>query len=239
MSDTLAIGQRIRNFRKRAGMSQLDLELELGSGEGSISRIENGRVNPGKETILAIAQILDLSNSEVADLMGVLPLFPTEEEINAAVAEMQDYLNDETKLAYLLDEWTQLFAVSKGFIGILQLTPEQLGSLVGKSLYEVVLDPQYGVDQLMDQESAAYTLAIELARTQREVDFENSDIFTRLQKLPQFNAIWELSKNVTEEELFSPQSKSVYFNIGGEKKQMHFWRERLKRNPRFEIIEYA
>ena len=67
----MTIGQKIKQFRKRVGLSQFELELEIGDSSGSISRIENGKTNPTKETIIDIAYALKLSTFENASLFGI------------------------------------------------------------------------------------------------------------------------------------------------------------------------
>ncbi|MBD3363223.1 helix-turn-helix domain-containing protein [Candidatus Dojkabacteria bacterium] len=49
----------------------MELELEIGASPGSISRIENGKVNPTKETIINIARALKLDTYDIASLFGV------------------------------------------------------------------------------------------------------------------------------------------------------------------------
>lgn len=71
MIDKYLIGQKIREFRKRSKISQLDLELEIDASPGSISRIESGDTNPTKETIHKISKILKLSPEELAMLFGI------------------------------------------------------------------------------------------------------------------------------------------------------------------------
>lgn len=65
------LGQKIEYYRKRAKMSQLDLEIAIGAGQGSISRIENDQVNPTKETIQKIIEILSLSAFEAGDIYNI------------------------------------------------------------------------------------------------------------------------------------------------------------------------
>lgn len=72
--NTHAVGQKIRYFRKRAGLSQLDLELEIEAAQGSLSRIENGEVNPTKETILKIIEKLNIKGVEAISLLGLKTL---------------------------------------------------------------------------------------------------------------------------------------------------------------------
>src|SRR5689334_10668509 len=64
------LGQKIRNFRIRSGKSQMELELEIGASAGSISRMENGEVNPSKQTLTKIIEVLGLVSFEAASLMG-------------------------------------------------------------------------------------------------------------------------------------------------------------------------
>jgi transcriptional regulator with XRE-family HTH domain len=65
------IGDKIRNYRKRSGISQFELELRIEASPGSISRIESGQINPTKETLLKIIDSLDLVGIEATSLFGV------------------------------------------------------------------------------------------------------------------------------------------------------------------------
>lgn len=60
------IGNLIRKFRQRAGMSQFDLEQSIDAAFGSLSRIELDKVDPSKETINKIVSVLGLSVREAA-----------------------------------------------------------------------------------------------------------------------------------------------------------------------------
>lgn len=73
------ISNKIKYYRTREKISQLQLELSIGASTGSISRIENGQINPTKETLLKIAEVLNLNFLEKADLLGIEI---SEEEIN-------------------------------------------------------------------------------------------------------------------------------------------------------------
>jgi transcriptional regulator with XRE-family HTH domain len=65
------IGQKIKYFRERAGMSQLDLEVAIDASTGSISRMETGKVNPTKETLISIVDVLDIKGHEAASLFNL------------------------------------------------------------------------------------------------------------------------------------------------------------------------
>jgi transcriptional regulator with XRE-family HTH domain len=70
--DLVEIGRKIRGYRQRAKLSQIDLELEIGASSGSISRTENGKINSDKETLLKIAKVLKMSPIETAGLFGIV-----------------------------------------------------------------------------------------------------------------------------------------------------------------------
>src|SRR5688572_20923649 len=65
------IGQKIKLYRERLKKSQFDLEVEIEASTGSISRIENGLVNPSKETLIKIINALDLNVYESTSLFGI------------------------------------------------------------------------------------------------------------------------------------------------------------------------
>jgi transcriptional regulator with XRE-family HTH domain len=69
MTDNL--GQKIKKYRTRAGMSQMDLGLAIDASAGSVSRIEGGKVNPSKETLSRIARELCYNAYEIAHLYGI------------------------------------------------------------------------------------------------------------------------------------------------------------------------
>lgn len=69
--DTFDLGLKIKSYRLNSGKSQLLVELETQLSPGVMSRIENGLTNPNKETILRIAQVLNLNGVETASLFGI------------------------------------------------------------------------------------------------------------------------------------------------------------------------
>lgn len=67
-------GKKLRKYRKQRGFNQLDLELCANMAPGSISRIENQKINPSKETLYRIAIALNLNESELFDLFCIQEL---------------------------------------------------------------------------------------------------------------------------------------------------------------------
>ncbi|KND61191.1 hypothetical protein BVER_03075 [Candidatus Burkholderia verschuerenii] len=73
------LGSLLRHWRDERGMSQLDLSLEAGISQRQISFIESGRSTPGRQTLLDIAQTLDVPLRERNALLlaaGYAPMYP-------------------------------------------------------------------------------------------------------------------------------------------------------------------
>ncbi|MBL8014998.1 MAG: helix-turn-helix transcriptional regulator [Candidatus Doudnabacteria bacterium] len=236
-TQNLPLGQKVQNFRKRAGISQLELETLIDAAPGSISRIENGKVNPNKETRLQIINVLKLKDREAIDLMEVLPLHPTEEEIAAARAEAKPLLDNPDVLGYLIDENGTVYDFSTGFKNTLKISPQQFKRMYGKPLLEIALSPEYGVSQYLDLDKNKKTLAVEMVRIWKEApDLKFSD--NKFITSPIFKEVLGLTESVTDEDVLSVRNKKVYFIIQNKRVKMDYSRERLKVNSRFEIFEY-
>src|SRR6516225_431847 len=72
------LGTLLRYWRDLRGVSQLDLSLEAGVSQRQISFIESGRIVPGRDTLLALAQTLDVPLRERNALLlaaGYAPVY--------------------------------------------------------------------------------------------------------------------------------------------------------------------
>lgn len=65
------LGYRIRILRELRNTSQFQLEIDAKLAPGMLSRIENGKVNPTKETLWRVAQALKLALPECIYLFGL------------------------------------------------------------------------------------------------------------------------------------------------------------------------
>ncbi|MEP7104090.1 MAG: helix-turn-helix domain-containing protein [Candidatus Dojkabacteria bacterium] len=114
------IGQKIRNFRIRAGLSQLELEIKMGAAPSSLSRIENGEVNPSKETLSKISSALNLNAIEIASLQN-LEIFTPEEVMNA-ISIFTKSLDIDEIITNVVDILFQLYPKYNG--GVILLTDD-------------------------------------------------------------------------------------------------------------------
>jgi len=82
------LGNLLRYWRDVRGMSQLDLSLEAGVSQRQISFIESGRSVPGRDTLLILAQTLDVPMRERNALLLAAGYAPRYSEAPWNAAEM-------------------------------------------------------------------------------------------------------------------------------------------------------
>lgn len=92
------LGQKIRGFRLRSGLSQSQLELAINASSGSISRIENGQVNPTKETLLKISKALGCKSEELFNF------FEIQSHANYKLIELAKLINSTLDIEDLLQK---------------------------------------------------------------------------------------------------------------------------------------
>ena len=62
-----ALGQRIQQLRKERGISQIDLAVSVKTSVGHISKIENGRNEPGYLLLRRLAAALKITIGELLE----------------------------------------------------------------------------------------------------------------------------------------------------------------------------
>jgi len=238
------LGKRIRFFRDRAEMSQLDLEAATGLASGAISRIEHNQVNPTKETILSIGKVLNLGNREIDYLIGKTALPPTQDEINKARKEASKFLNKRGRLAYLLDERWRFQMISKTFIKLLKFEPTELDYIIGKTTAEVIVDKDSPVLKRVDQDFYKELLAIYLPQYYSRLSYMDDDeIYLRTVEAIMKNniakEIWTglVSQNYKKDAL--QEDRFIRFDIWGVKFSLYYAMVPLMLNSRFKIIEFS
>jgi transcriptional regulator with XRE-family HTH domain len=90
------LGDLLRYWRDVRGMSQLDLSLEAGISQRQISFIESGRSVPGRDTLLTLAQTLDVPLRERNALLlasGYAPMYSeapwSAQEMNGVIRALE------------------------------------------------------------------------------------------------------------------------------------------------------
>ena len=65
MSNLEILGKRIKSLRENKNITQVDLASIINKDQQSLQRLEKGKVNPGYEYLLDIAEGLSMSISEL------------------------------------------------------------------------------------------------------------------------------------------------------------------------------
>jgi len=245
MINQKTLGIRIRFFRNRSNISQLNLENEIGMSAGSLSRIESGGINPTKETIIKIAKILNLTSYEIQYLIGPLAEEATIEEIQEVRKVIEPYLKKRRTLAYIVDDRSRLIDVSNDFLrlGNLDISIYKK-KILGEYLPRIILDESFGINQFFDKNKLKEIIYYSFARTYDELNFMDDDIhLKKILEIVNSNSIakeaWEEFSRNKKTLIQSEKTRTVTFNIKGLIVPLKYSIETLWFNPKFKILEYA
>ena len=134
-------GQQLRHWRRRSGVSQLDLALQAGTTPRHVSFIETGRSRPGRDLVLRLAAALDVPIRERNALLtaaGLPPAFPardlTDQAMRPVKLVLERVLNGhEPYPAWVVGRGMQFLASNGGaealFPGMCSLQPEDIVDL--------------------------------------------------------------------------------------------------------------
>lgn len=84
-------GKRVRDFRKRKGLSQDELSEKIGKTPDTVSNIERGFSSTRIKTAASIAKALDVPLKELFDFE---PLTPDEQERRGRIEQAVDMMKD-------------------------------------------------------------------------------------------------------------------------------------------------
>lgn len=237
------IGGRIRFFRQRTKRSQLDLEFEIEGSSGMISRIESNMVNPTKETILKIAKVLDLNKFELDYLIGQSIVPVTSAEIEKAIVEAKQYINENNRLAYLLDDRWRFYMISDTFIKLLKIKDDEQKYILGKTTAQIITEPDSPALKWVDDEEYEDLLNIYLPIYYSRMSYMDDDeIYQQTVKAINKNSravkIWNKVVSRGLRSFPRKEERIIPFDIWGVKfKLFYVWNE-LPVNSRFEVVEY-
>jgi transcriptional regulator with XRE-family HTH domain len=242
------IGRRIRYFRELKNITQVDLESEMDAASGFVSRIESNKVNPTKETLLKISQLLNLNSSEQSYLIGPMSSPANQDSINNAVSEIEDYYKKRDVFAYLIDDRFRFVHLSHGFYRFFSpfiSDPEKtLKDITGISLLRIMLDDNLKIAKFMSSSKYFEELLVnQISRFYYEMGFMIDDPHYQeaLKYIRTHPLAWQIWRKVAgmKVNLISIESRIVNFKIMGMNIKLAYSREKLYANPRFESIEYT
>jgi transcriptional regulator with XRE-family HTH domain len=243
MEERYILGNRLRSFRKRTGMSQLQLETAIGMAQGALSRIENGEVNPTKETLQKIADVLKLHDRERRYLYGDLFYPADEKEIQQALNEVDPYLNTKGVLAYVIDERFRFIAGSKSFQKALGISDEVLSEIHCKPFHDVILGERFNFKQYIDPEyldevikHAAYRLYSETYFMMDDESVQES--IKAMESNPLSNKYWKEALKDEPIKYHSTESRKVYLKMMGIPLEFVYSDSVIINYSRFYVVDY-
>lgn len=100
-------GQKLREFRRSAGISQRELAKQIDVDFSYISKIENGRLPPpAADTIVKICQVLGIESEDLLALTGKIPS-KIQESLSGSKAAQQ-FLGEAQRLDLTDAEWEEM-----------------------------------------------------------------------------------------------------------------------------------
>lgn len=239
-----SIGQKVRFFRKRAGLSQLKLESEINAANGSISRIENDETNPTKETLLELSKILKLNEKEKDYLIGITSEPATQTEIESAIADVRDILDLKTELCYLIDDRGRLIEMSRGFLNLFGVSDELILKFIKKSFISFVLNSESKVLQHLNPENVydVFYNMISLFYSEMSYILDDECMQESLEAINSVEVgkqIWEVVKKENNYRYQSNKERTVTFLIEGKPYESVYSISPILNHRRFELVEYA
>lgn len=234
------LGQKIKFFRKRAKVSQFELEGKIGASAGSLSRIESGEVNPTKETLEKIKKALNLTYIETLFLDGEYAETLTWDTVKIFLGEVDYILNNHGEFAYVLDERYRIWAVSKGLFKLLKITEADWVNYRGRNILEVMFDKESPVQLYFDKKSKYQMSILQVARVRQllglsEIDEYIENLFKHLIKIQEFKKVWSAVCK-KDWDTFTTNSHKVDFLVKGKKIELFFHMEHLEFQPRLILI---
>lgn len=96
---------RVKSLRLQKNMSQSDLADKLGIGRSNMGHIENGRVEPTKESIVQLSDIFGVTTDYLLGRTDT-PQFTAknERDVQKTLNELKEGLKNENSLAYLKND---------------------------------------------------------------------------------------------------------------------------------------
>jgi transcriptional regulator with XRE-family HTH domain len=244
------IGQRVRAFRELKGLTQQQLELELDASFGHISKIESGKVNPTKETLLNISRIMWLSQREEMLLLGINWLPVNSDEVQAAIELTSSYITACPNPIYLCDDLWFMWSANAKLLGLMGLPDNQLlhdrfiQQHRGTHMLEIFFNPQLG-RQLISLKDWEYVTLKHCVSFIRQIVYDIRDgqewldtLLQRLREFAGFDRIWQLALTQSEEQEFDINDTIVPIEVNGKRLRI-LWRQSVVNTmPRFSLIEY-
>lgn len=237
------IGPRLKRFREAKGYTQQELELAIGTSFGHLSRIESGKLNPTKETLLKIAKILQLDDEEIRYLIGVELDRVTKKQIELAIQDTKTYIDNSSYPSYLADDYFFVHYWNKRIPVLFEVSEELASQFIGKNILEIILHPLF--KKMMKKNHWESLFINDMIFFLKAVNYflypEDRVVCELISKLscnPEFTRYWEEAKRRYTDAII-PGENLIYLNKKDKEICYYMSTINVVRHPRFRIVEYV
>lgn len=237
--DELPLGRKIYVLRENRSLSQTKLEVEAGLSFGTLSRIENGNINPTKETIIKIAQVLDLHDDEFNYLISLQKSSPDVDEIERVVGLVKSNFDKQTVPMYMIDNQFRIRYWNQIILELFGIEKSVAMKYQGLTTWDVLFHKDFKLLQRIPKKYLPIILG-QMLTTYRSVvhKYRNHPQyfkdFRKLKKTIYMNELW------TEEykKEYLPFSTDFWFKYNGKVLKIDIEMSALSIDSRFFVIKY-
>jgi transcriptional regulator with XRE-family HTH domain len=244
-------GAKLRELRRRAGLSQLKVEHRAGIGTGKLSRYERGKLKPRRETLRRILAALDAKHNErqaVFESFGyhVGHPLPDEKDIQWACQICRPILDAVQLPAYLLDCATRLL-LWNDYIPKLLGVPDDDHSLLRrierKPLFQSFFDRATNLSGFIANAQEYFPENMKILKHElypyRREPWVEPLLAETIDMYPPFEQLWAQVNDGKPAEIGGRPLVLLKFNVPGlGVHQFRIAEEHLTRDTRFRVIYY-
>ena len=212
------LGALLRHWRDARRRSQFDLSIDTGVSQRHISFIESGRSAPGRQTLLDIAEALDVPLRDRNTLLlaaGFAPLYSESawnaqemQGINRALERM--LRQHEPFPAVVMDRYWNVFMANDAAPRFFNSFAPRATHKEPRNMLHMMFDPDRLRPFIADWESVAKSLFERVYRESvgRIVDEKTRELLEALLVYPSVKAEWKAAPGVAGRSLGSPSGRT-------------------------------
>ncbi|CAB3747448.1 helix-turn-helix domain-containing protein [Paraburkholderia solisilvae] len=200
-ASTGELGNLLRYWRDVRGVSQLDLSLEAGVSQRQISFIESGRSVPGRDTLLTLAQTLDVPLRERNALLlaaGYAPLYSeapwNAQEMHSVVRALERVVRQhEPYPAIVMDRHWNVLMTNDAALRFFNCFIDMASREGPRNMLHLMFDPQGMRPFVADWETVSRSLLQRVYRESvgRVVDDDTAHLLDALLAYPDTPRDWK------------------------------------------------
>ncbi len=200
------LGPMLRHWRDLRGTSQLELSSHTGVSQRHISFIESGRSSPGRQTLMDIAQALDVPLRDRNSLLLAAGYAPLYSEAPWNAAEMQGVTGALERMlrqhepfpAVVMDRYWNVLMTNEAAPRFFNCFIDMKKRTSPRNMLHLIFDPDLMRPHVADWDQVAPTLIHRVARESvgSFTDSKTQELITTLLSYPGTKAEWNTPRAV-------------------------------------------